>query len=88
MLGGGQKEGLVMKEAFVGKCYLPGFDPATYTDPVLEECYRMKQEFNAQFKTVEERHAYLAAQGEKRRKEGYKYLPLPPHLTEYRPKED
>ena len=88
MPGGRQKKGLVVKEAFVGKCYLPGFDPATYTAPVLEECYRMKQEFNAQFKTVEERHAYLAAPGEKRRKEGYKYLPLPPHLTEYRPKED
>lgn len=30
-----------MKETFVGKCYFPGFDPATYTDPVLEECYRI-----------------------------------------------
>ena len=81
-------EGRVMKEKFVGKCYLPGFDPATYTDPVLEECYRMKQEFNAQFKTFKERHAYLVAQEIENRKKGYNYAPIPPHLERYPHQED
>ena len=81
-------EGHVMKEKFVGKCYLPGFDPATYTDPVLEECYRMKREFNAQFKTFEERHAYLVAQEIENRKKGHNYAPIPPHLERYPHQED
>ena len=29
----------------------PDFDPETYTDPILEECYRIKAEISAQFKT-------------------------------------
>ena len=81
-------EGHVMKEKFVGKCYLPGFDPATYTDPVLEECYRMKREFNAQFKTFKERHAYLVAQEIENRKKGHNYAPIPPHLERYPHQED
>ena len=28
----------------------PEFDPETYTDPILEECYRIKAEISAQFK--------------------------------------
>ena len=78
-------EELVMKE-FVGKCYLPDFDPETYTDPVLEECYRIKREISEEFKTIDELYEHLAEQSEKERKKGRKYLPLPPHLTEYRPK--
>ena len=31
----------------------PEFDPETYTDPILEECYRIKAEMSAQFKTLE-----------------------------------
>ncbi len=62
---------------------IPDFDPETYTDPILEECYQMKREFSAQFKDLDELHDYLVAQGKKRRKEGkWKYAPLPPHLTE------
>ena len=79
-------EELIMKEEFVGKCYLPGFDPETYTDPVLEECYRIKREINAEFKSIDELYEHLAEIAEKERKAGRKYLPLPPHLTEYRPK--
>ena len=75
-----------MKEKFVGKCYLPGFDPATYTDPVLEECYRIKREISEEFKSIDELYEHLAEESEKHRKAGRKYLPLPPHLTEYRPK--
>lgn len=30
-----------------------------YTDPMLEECYQMKEEFAAQFKSVEELSAHL-----------------------------
>ena len=29
----------------------PDFDPETYTNPILEECYRIKAEISAQFKT-------------------------------------
>ncbi len=34
-------------------------DFENYTDPILEECYRMKEEFNAQFNSVEELSAHL-----------------------------
>lgn len=30
------------------------FDPETYTDPILEECYRIKAEISAQFETLED----------------------------------
>ena len=39
----------------------PEFNPETYTDPILEECYRIKAELSAQFKTLEEFSAYLKA---------------------------
>ena len=32
----------------------PEFDPETYADPILEECYRIKAEISAQFKTPAE----------------------------------
>ncbi len=35
--------------------------PQPPTDPVLEEIYRMKAEFNAQFNSIEELSAYLKA---------------------------
>lgn len=40
------------------------FDPETYTDPILEECYRIKAEMSAQFKTLDEFFAYLKAKEE------------------------
>ena len=35
--------------------------PEDYTDPILEECYRMKEAFNAKFNSIEELSAYLKA---------------------------
>ena len=32
----------------------PEFDPEAYTNPILEECYRIKAEISAQFKTPAE----------------------------------
>ena len=47
-------------------------------DPVLEECYRMKAEFNARFKTMQELVDYLKAENIKNKAEGWKYISLPP----------
>ena len=81
-------EAFIMKEKFVGKCYLPGFDPETYTDPVLEECYRIKREISEEFETYEERRAYFIALEIENRKKGHKYAPIPPHLERYPHQED
>ena len=54
----------------------------TRTDPVLEECYRMKEEFAAQFKSSQELYDYLKAQQKKFKALGWKYLPPPPARTE------
>ncbi|MDE0324196.1 MAG: type II toxin-antitoxin system VapC family toxin [Candidatus Poribacteria bacterium] len=45
-----------------------------YTDPILEECLRMKAEFNAQFNSMEELSAYLKLENEKFKKQGWKYV--------------
>ena len=52
-------------------------DPKTYTDPVinyadpmLEECYRMKEEFAAQFNSVEELSAHLRQVQEECKRQG------------------
>jgi hypothetical protein len=45
-----------------------------YTDPILEECYRMKEAFNAKFNSMEELSAYLRARQEKRKRQGVKYV--------------
>lgn len=50
----------------------------TRMDPVLEECYRMKEEFAAQFKSSQELYDYLKAEQKKFKALGWKYLPLPP----------
>ena len=52
----------------------PEFDPETYTDPILEECYRIKAEISAQFKTQEEFSAYLKARQEENKRNGKKYV--------------
>lgn len=49
----------------------------TQTDPILEECYQMKDEFAAKFKTQKELYNYLQAEAVKRKKEGWKYTTLP-----------
>lgn len=51
-----------------------GFDPETYTNPILEECYRIKAEISAQFKTLEEFFAYLKAGEEEDKRNGIKYV--------------
>ena len=47
-------------------------------DPVLEECYRMKAEFNARFKNMQELVNYLKAENIKNKADGWKYISLPP----------
>ena len=56
----------------------PEFDPETYTDPILEECYRIKAEISAQFKTPAEFSAYLKAKEEEDKRNGLKYVPYDP----------
>ena len=52
------------------------------TDPILEECYRMKAEFAAQFNSMEELTAYLKEVNAREKARGRKYIPAPPtHLT-------
>ena len=52
----------------------PEFDPETYTNPILEECYRIKAEISAQFKTPAEFSAYLKALEEENKRNGVKYV--------------
>ena len=56
----------------------PEFDPETYTNPILEECYRIKAEISAQFKTPAEFSAYLQALQEEGKRNGVKYVPYDP----------
>ena len=54
------------------KC--PEFDPETYTDPILEECYRIKAEISAKFKNPGEYYKYLKARQEENKRNGKKYV--------------
>ncbi len=56
----------------------PEYDPETYTDPILEECYRIKAELSAQFKTLDEFFAYVRALEEEGKRNGVKYVPYDP----------
>ncbi len=56
----------------------PEFDPETYTDPILEECYRIKAEISAQFKNPGEYYKYLKAMEEEDKRHGLKYIPYDP----------
>lgn len=64
-------EGIQMKET--PKKH-PEFDPETYTDPILEECYRIKAEISAQFKSLDEYFAYVKARQEENKRNGKKYV--------------
>ena len=56
----------------------PEFDPETYTNPILEECYRIKAEISAEFKTQAEFFAYVKALEEEDKRNGIKYVPYDP----------
>ncbi|MXZ00533.1 hypothetical protein F4Y93_07755 [Candidatus Poribacteria bacterium] len=45
-----------------------------YTDPMLEECYRMKEEFAAKFNSLEELSAHLRQVQEECRRKGMKVV--------------
>lgn len=49
--------------------------PEPPTDPVLEEIYQMKEEFNAQFNSMEELNAYLKEVNAREKARGRKYIP-------------
>ena len=51
--------------------------PDTRMDPVLEECYRMKEAFAAKFNSMEELYNYLKAEQKKFKALGWKYAPPP-----------
>ena len=55
--------------------------PDTRMDPVLEECYRMKEAFAARFRSAQELNDYLVAETEKNKALGWKYLPPPQPRT-------
>ena len=48
----------------------------------LEECYRIKREINAEFKTTREYGDYLRAQSAKWKKLGWKYRSVPPRRVD------
>lgn len=52
--------------------------PDPPTDPILEEIYRMKAEFNAQFNSMEELSAHLKEIEKREKARGRKYISAPP----------
>ena len=49
-------------------------------DPILEECYRIKEEHNAQFKDVQALFEHLKEIEAEEKRKGRKYAPPPQHL--------
>ena len=49
-------------------------DFENYTDPILEECYRIKEELSARFNSVEELSAYMREVQEECRRRGMKVV--------------
>jgi len=59
--------------------------PEPQTDPILEECYRIKAEFSAQFNSLEELYDYVKAKEKKRRAQGRVYIdPPPPPMEQHK----
>lgn len=56
--------------------------PEPQTDPILEECYRMKAEFSAQFNSLEELYDYLKAREKEGEAQGRVYIDPPPPPAE------
>ena len=52
-------------------------------DPILEECYKMKEEFAARFKTMQELVDYLKAENIRNKAAGWKYISLPSPPTKH-----
>ena len=52
------------------------------TDPILEECYRIKAEFSAQFNSLEELYDYLKAREKEGEAQGRVYIDPPPPPAE------
>ncbi len=48
------------------------------TDSILEECYRIKDELNAKFSSMQEFSAYLKKVNAEEKARGRKYIPAPP----------
>ena len=68
----------------IGEFQMKEEDFENYTDPILEECYRIKEEFNAQFNSVEELSAHLRQVQEECRRKGMKVVSyyVPPEKRE------
>ena len=49
-------------------------------DPILEECYRIKEEYSAQFKDVQAFFEHLKEVEAEEKRKGRKYAPPPQHL--------
>lgn len=49
-------------------------------DPILEECYRIKEEYNSQFKDVQALFEHLKEIEAEEKRKGRKYAPPPQHL--------
>jgi hypothetical protein len=60
------------------------FDPPT--DAILEECYRMKADFAAQFNSMAELSAYLKEVEKREKTRGRKFIPPPPSPAKFRKK--
>ena len=58
----------------------PDIVPGTETDPILEECYRIKRKISAEraHLTPEEHYAYSKAREAELEKQGWKIIPAPP----------
>ncbi len=58
----------------IGEFRMKEKDFENYTDPILEECYRIKEELSAQFNSVEELSAYMRKIQEECRRKGMKVV--------------
>ena len=79
-----------LMEEFTVKEETPDVVPSTYTDPILEECYRIKRKIHeerARF-TPEEHYAYVKAREAELKKQGWKIIPAPPHPADTDAKKD
>ena len=58
----------------IGEFQMKEEDLENYTDPILEECYRIKEELSARFNSVEELSAYMRKVQEECRRRGMKVV--------------